>query len=116
MASDSKYVKVMCDYLSTGVWDKNDRSMSVDDLPITFWLKQMLKDWQVMYDTQDIVEQVINGEYTVVSHLDIVDFSKIGYAIAVKIKQQLPDYEVFYFDEHLAFHSNEESEYILEIK
>lgn len=116
MSSDSKYVKVMCDYLSTGVWDKDGRSMSVCDLPITFWLKQMLEEWQAMYDTQDIVEQVINGEYICTSHLDIVEFLKMGYAIAVKIKRQLPDYEVFYFDEHKAFHSNEESDYVLEIK
>lgn len=116
MSSDYKYVKVMCDYLSTGVWDKNGRSMSVGNLPITFWLKQMIEEWQVMYDTQDIVEQVINGEYICVSYLDIVEFSKIGYAIAVKIKQQLPDYEVFYYDEHESFHSDNESDYVLEIK
>ena len=87
--SNEKYVKLMADYCSDGVWNSDGASISIDSLSIPFWLKSMILDWQAVYDVQSFENE----------NFDIDSFSKDGYALAVKLKQNLPDFTVEYFDE-----------------
>ncbi len=102
-----KFVKLMPDYLSDGVWDREGRHMSLDDLPIHFWLKSMIRQWNAEYDNSHA--EIENNPF------DIEAFSKNGFALAMKIKQNLPDWTVMYFDEAKMFGSNNRDEYVYEI-
>ena len=101
----SKYVRLMADYCSSGVWDENGTNIDIDDLPAHFWLKQMISAWQAIYDVHSLNED-----------FDVKTFSEQGYALAVKLKQSLPDWTVEYFDEAAAWEGKPRSEFLLEIK
>ena len=101
----SKYVRLMADYCSSGVWDEDGINVSLDSLPIHFWLKTMITQWQAKYDR----ESFENDEF------DIETFAKHGYALAVKIKQNLPDWTVMYFDESKAQSNLPKSEFLKEV-
>jgi hypothetical protein len=83
-----KYVCLMADFCSSGVWNEDGVSMCISEVPMHFWLKQMIDDWQAWYDREA-------GS----TDFDVTTFSKHGYALAVKLKQNLPDWTVVYFDE-----------------
>ena len=93
-----KYLKLMADYCSSGLWDECGSNLEMDDLPIHFWLKRMINDWQAEYDCLAFStdESVPFGP-----NFDIESFSKRGYALAVKLKQNLPDWEIEYCREGL---------------
>lgn len=94
-----KYIKLMAEYCSSGLWDENGFCLDIDSLPIHFWLKRMIGDWQAEYDRLSFstVEGIPYG-----ANFDIESFSKRGYALAIKLKQNLPDWEIEYYDEQKA--------------
>lgn len=102
-----KYVKLMPEFMSEGVWDREGIHMSLDDLPIQYWLKGMIRSWIAEYDRG--YSGMEDGTF------DMEWFAKQGYALAVKLKQTLPDWTVMYFDEHKMFGNNNRDEYIYEI-
>ena len=102
-----KYVKLMPEFMSEGVWDREGIHMQLDDLPIQFWLKTMIRQWIAQYD------QGYSGMDD--STFDMAWFSKQGYALAVKLKQHLPDWTVMYFDENKMFDNSNREEYLYEI-
>lgn len=86
----SNYVKLMADYCASGVWNREGVNVDIDSIPLPYWLKQMITDWVALYDRESFDDK----------NFDYAKFSKDGYALAVKMKQNLPaDWEVFYFDE-----------------
>ena len=99
-----KFVKLMPDFCSEGVWDRNGTHMCLDDLPIQYWLKSMIRQWIAEFSAMDD------------DTFDMETFAKHGYALAVKLKQNLPDWTVMYFDENKMFGNNNRDEYIFEIK
>ena len=101
----SKYVKLMADFCSTGVWNEKGASIDIDSLPIHFWLKTMINEWQATYDREGFDMFAFN----------VKAFSKNGYALAVKLKQNLPDWTVMYYDEAADFENKPRSEYLKEL-
>jgi hypothetical protein len=87
-----KFVKLMPDYLSTGVWNEHGINIDLDMIPIPYWLKVMVADWQAEYDRLAYDEK----------EFDVKKFSIEGLAIAKKIKRELPRWTVIYFDESRA--------------
>jgi len=87
-------VRVMADYCSSGLWDADGVSMSLDDVPMSAGLKSRLTDWCAAYDT--MVDDAMSKE----SVMDWVeDFSKQGLLIAKALKAEQPSWKVMYFDE-----------------
>jgi len=101
----AKYVRLMADYCSSGVWDENGTNIDINDLPIHYWLKSMITEWQAEYDRVSLEEDLF----------DVQLFAKNGYALAFKLKQNLPDWTVMYFDESKAFQNLPRSEFLKEI-
>lgn len=83
------YVKLMADYSSDSVWDKDGIHMPLSTLPLPLWLKEMIRSWTLWYESS-----IDNDAF------DYKLFTVHGYALAVKMKQNLPaDWTVVYFDE-----------------
>ena len=103
-----RFVKLMPDFCSEGVWNREGVHMNLDELPIHYWLKCMIREWIAEYDRG----------YSAMDDdtFDMEKFAKHGYALAVKLKQNLPDWTVMYFDENKMFGNNNRDEYIFEIK
>lgn len=95
----------MADYCSSGVWDEDGVNIDIDSLPIHFWLKTMITEWQAKFDREASNE----------STFDVQTFSKQGYALAVKLKQNLPDWKVMYFDEGASWEFRSQNRYLREI-
>lgn len=94
--SDDKWVRVMADYCSEALWAKDGAGVGPDELPVTDDLKERLAAWQHRFD--DECEDYL-PECQRTTTFDAVSFSKEGLAIALAIKEQLPDWTVIYFDE-----------------
>lgn len=99
-----KYLKLMADYCSSGFWNSEGCNLHESEVPVHYWLKQMVDDWQALYDAHSLDDD-----------FDVKAFSKQGYALAVKIKQNLPDWDIVYFDEAASFYNKPRSECLKEI-
>jgi hypothetical protein len=51
--SDDKWVRVMNDHCSTGIWAKDGCNVDEDELPVTDELKVRLRNWCISFDRQD---------------------------------------------------------------
>lgn len=69
-----RWVRIMADYCSEGVWDSEGCGCSVDDLPLSDGLRAAIR----------------------------AEFSAHGLALARQVKAELPDWTVIYFDEEQA--------------
>ena len=108
---EEKWVRVMFDYCSSGLWEKSGCMMDEDDLPVTSDIKARLKQWVSIYDKHSSESQVMNRNIE-----DSIDFSeetfsrldelvklceddfREGISIAMAIKAQLPDWTVKVFN------------------
>jgi hypothetical protein len=83
-----KFVKVMADYSSNCIWQKNGTMASLCDLPVgpdTFFA---LGRWAAWHDDRNSNDPIP----------DIERFALFGWSIVQSIKLQLPDWTVAYFD------------------
>lgn len=80
---ECKWVRVMADYSSDGIWGKDGAGECLDDLPVSAELKKRLAAWQRQFDDEALSEP---------------EFSIEGLLIAQEIKKTLPDWTVVYFD------------------
>jgi hypothetical protein len=99
--ANPRWVKVMADYSSCGLWDSNGVHSDDADLPVSESLKARLRKWCDWYE--------LNDDYLPepTTQFDYEAFSAEGLLIAKAIKAQLPDWTVVYFDEnrlHQALH------------
>ena len=86
-----RWVRLMCDYSAEGVWQRDGVAIAPEWLPIRPELALRIHRWQEFY------EEVLGPEDI---HSDKVDaFAEEGLAIAIQVKQQLPDWTVIYHDE-----------------
>ena len=100
----SKYIRLMADFCSDAVWDENGASVDINSLPIHHWLKNMIDDWQAWYDREGFDD-----------NFDLDLFGKHGFALAVKLKQNLPDWTIMYFNESKIQEGKSRSEALKEI-
>ncbi len=90
----AKWVRIMCDFSADGVWDRQGRAEDCDSLPVSEHLKEMIKGWQEWHEFSD--DEMGNPDYQY--FWDVKAFSVMGLCIARKVKTELPDWTVVYFD------------------
>lgn len=84
--TEEKFVRIMCDYQSDGIWDKNGAAAELDELPVSAGLRTRLRAWQLAFEEADM------GSLP-------KSFSDDGREIAKAVKAELPEWTVIYFDE-----------------
>jgi hypothetical protein len=103
-----KWVKIMGDSCSSGVWNSMDENCDEEDLPVSLALRERLRRWAKWYDE---VEGLIYEQ----GYTDFGPFAAEGLAIARAVKAELPDWTVFYFDESKAYSKQPRETYDYEV-
>ena len=94
-----KWVRLMYEPTAQGIWDREGRANSLDDLPVGNTLKQRIIAWQETYEEldEDRHEQ---------RPVEWSKFSVEGLEIAKSVKLSLPDWTIVYFDEQKFFENS----------
>lgn len=109
MDEDSVYVKVMADYLSTGLWNQYGTNVDVDVYNLSPEIVHRLAKWQARFDKECLIED--EGAF------DYDSFSKEGELIARHIKAMHPSWTVMYYNEaQFIAHAGEGRPFVYEIK
>lgn len=108
-----KYLKLMADYSSSGIWREDGCNVEHDFAPISESLSLAIKCWCAIYETNDDWREP--EERT--SNFSSKYFSNLGLEIAKQLKKELHDWTIFYFDEYQAskFLRIDEKKYLYEI-
>ena len=95
----SGWVRVMADYSSDGLWEEDGCMMCMEDLPVPAELAARLEAWCQRYEDAQLWKDPgeRGGE-----PFDLAAFSEEGLLVARAIKDALPGWTVFYFDEAAA--------------
>lgn len=86
-----KWVRILADSWTHGVWTRDGGPADPDDLPIPQGLIDRIRQWQAWYDRDENDWGVFKG--------DVEAFSDEGREIAHAVKAALPNWTVVYFDE-----------------
>lgn len=92
-----KYVRVMADYCSTGLWDENGVNACVEGYNLSPETINALAAWCHEYELNDDYLPFIDRK---VPAFDVKAFSERGLEVAKMIKRDLTDWKVIYFDEY----------------
>lgn len=92
----NKYVKIMADYSSTGLWDKDGLNIEHDCLNLSENTLFQLKKWVEWYEKNNSW----NDPKYIVNSFDMPSFAQAGLNVAKLIKKELPDWTIVYFDEY----------------
>lgn len=113
----TKWVRVMGDYCSSGIWHREGYEMDPDDLPIPDKIKARLDDWAARYFCIDSWREGDADNFARIQEDDRVLrlYSDEGLAIARAIKATLPEWTVVYFDEDLSWRHAIRAKYQFEI-
>lgn len=104
--TSQKWVRVMCDFSATGIWNRQGQSCELSDLPAYPIVITMLKGWQAWYEFSTGCPES--------RWFDIDAHAKFGLFIARVIKNDLPDWTVIYHDESRAVEDGPEYEITLD--
>lgn len=91
-----RWVRIMADYCSDGVWDSEGCGCTVDDFPLSDGLRAAIRAWAEWYD-RDCDDGMPDPR-----PFPRAEFSAHGLALAHQVKAELPDWTVIYFDEEQA--------------
>jgi hypothetical protein len=113
-----RFVRVMGDYCTSGLWDWTGAMMDPSDLPVTDALRARIADW--VYRFLSVSDSWIPGYADNFARIRLHDgmlaqFADDGLAIARAIKAHLPDWTVVYHDENLACRTADRLVYQYEI-
>jgi uncharacterized protein involved in propanediol utilization len=97
MAED-KWVRVMADYSSDGLWRRDGAMFSRSDLPVSAGLAARHAAWCAAYEASEFYMPEEERE----KEFDLAAFAAEGLAIARAIKAELPDWTLVYYDEAAA--------------
>ena len=97
MLNTKKYLKVMADYCSTGLWNEEGFNVEISNHHLSLKSRTLLEAWCNLYETNDdyLPEEEQSGSF------DMGSFCKKGFLVASLIKRDLPDYKIVYFNEQL---------------
>lgn len=100
-----KYLRVMADYDSSGLWDNKGLEVIPEDIPeIPFWFIPKLKAWANEYEDNDSYLEDSENDFP------LKEFSEKGLELAQKLAKVMPDWEIWYYDEHKMVQSLDENE------
>lgn len=108
----TKYVKLMPDYCSSGLWTINGAMMEWSSLPVSEELKDRIHLWVSDYDQNN---PTFDDDEVDPDVFDIGFHSAQGVELAKEIKRELPDWTVVYFNESLINRDGPRTEYEYEI-
>ena len=91
-----KFIKLMADYSSTGLWCEYGTNLGPHNLPVSKELHERIRLWCEEYEKND--DWLPIDERSGVFDLRL--FAANGLEIAKAIKEELPDWTVIYFDEY----------------
>ena len=89
-----KWVSVMADYSSDGLWCQDGVMMDRADLPISSELAEKHAAWCQRFEASEFYLSEEERQ-----SFDVAVFAEDGLEIARAIKAELPEWSVFYFDE-----------------
>lgn len=92
---EARWVRVMADYLSTGLWGPSGASVEVERVPMSDALKARLAEWCDWYEFNEDYLPAEARKHA----FDHEKFSAAGLELAKAIKAELPDWTIVYFDE-----------------
>ena len=93
----------MADYSSSGVWKRGGENVALSEFPLSERLQKEIIDWCDYYEINDDWKEPENRSQPL---FDLKSFSIVGLSIAKKMKEELPDYQVMYFDEYKSSQKN----------
>jgi hypothetical protein len=84
-----KWVRIMPDWCSSGIWDRNSGNCDESELPVTPELISRIQEWQKRWDSQEVylaptLESEEEAEWIITENL----------LIAIEVAKQLPDWTV----------------------
>lgn len=91
---DTKYVRIMPDHCSSGVWNIKGSNVDEEDLPVTSDLHTRIKAWQLKFDCTD---WYTNSKENDEVYREIV---MENLAIAIEVAKQLPDWTVVMYNDN----------------
>jgi hypothetical protein len=91
--SPRRFVKVMPEYTSTGLWNTQGANLEESEVPMSAALLNRLRAWCAWYERNDEHLPMPDRKF------DLDAFSAEGLKIAQALKAELPDWTVVYFDE-----------------
>ncbi len=94
-ADPAKYVKLMADYSSDGVWASSGAMMDRDSLPIGQDLKDAIERWCLDYEKSQFY--LSPDDRTV--DFDVTSFNARGEELAKQLSRELPGWTVVHFPE-----------------
>lgn len=103
-ASGLKYVLVMPDFLSCGLWDARGKHLTPESVPLSPALRRRLKAWCAQYDRHNWERPRSDQQ----AEAAVVAISHEGREIAKALKAEQPDWTVDYFDEFKFFRGETE--------
>lgn len=108
-----KYVRVMADHMSSGLWGNQGMMLEPGVVTLTPQLEVRLAAWVSNYNKncKDYLSNAVDSD-----EFDWDKHSADGLAIAKAIKAELPDWKVVYFDEaKLTYENQDRREFEYEI-
>lgn len=91
--ADSKYVRIMLDHCSTGLWNIKGYNVDEEELPVTSDLIVRIKAWQCIFDN-------IDWHTNSAEHSEV--YKNLCYenlAIAIAVAKQLPDWTIVIYND-----------------
>lgn len=106
---EDKWVRIMCDVAADGVWQKDGCAADLEELPVSPETRALIDGWQLMYEA-------LSGWGEVeMPNLRAGIFSDMGRAIAKRVKAELPDWTVVYYDELAARNGGDRAKFEYEV-
>ena len=93
-----KYLKVMADYSSSGLWRRDGVNVYEHAYGLSSNTLLTLAEWCNWYESNDSYLGELDRKDP---PFDLKSFSERGLEVARMIKEELPDWEIVYFDEHM---------------
>ena len=91
------YVRIMADHSAPAIWDISGVAMEYNELPISPDLIYELKEWVKYYNLHN---EDWKDEQDRKQDFDYIGFSFRGEELAKRVKAELPEWTVEYFNEH----------------
>lgn len=91
----------MADYYSWCLWDLDDpTNIDPETLPLSESLKSDLGKWEDAYDA--ILNHDDPSETRFPTEEDAIEFNEQGWKLWERLKAELPDFQVVYYDHELS--------------
>lgn len=86
------YLRVMPDYSSDGVWDVDGAMLCLEELPISVALRERIERWNQWYERNEDWKDPHERK----TEFDYARHSAEGFAIALLMKAERPEWDVVY--------------------